>query len=35
MYGISMSLAYGGYIGQDYADWCDPTFCCDPKPEIK
>ena len=31
MYSISMSLAYGGYIGQDYADWCDPTYCCNPK----
>ena len=33
MYAISMSLAYGGYIGQDYGDWCDPTYCCPPKPE--
>ena len=32
MYGISMSLAYAGYIGQDYANWCNPTYCCDPKP---
>jgi hypothetical protein len=34
MYGISMSLAYAGYIGQDYNsnyDWCDPKFCCPPK----
>jgi hypothetical protein len=30
-YGISMSLAYAGYIGQDYSNWCDPTYCCDPK----
>lgn len=29
MYCISMSLAYGGYAGQDY-DWCDPRFCCPP-----
>ncbi len=33
MYGVSMSLAYGGYVGQDYSDWCDPRFCCPPKPE--
>ncbi len=34
MYGISMSLAYGGYVGQDYDpqyDWCDPRFCCPPE----
>lgn len=31
MYGISMSLAYGGYVGQE---WCDPTYCCDPKPSV-
>jgi hypothetical protein len=34
MYGISMSLAYAGYIGQDYNsnyNWCDPRFCCPPK----
>jgi hypothetical protein len=34
IYGISMSLAYAGYIGQDYDpqyDWCDPRFCCPPK----
>ena len=31
MYGISMSLAYGGYVGQDYANWCDPSYCCDPR----
>ena len=33
IYGIGMSLAYGGYIGQDYDpqyDWCDPRFCCPP-----
>ena len=33
MYGISMSLAYAGYIGQNYDpqyDWCDPRFCCPP-----
>jgi hypothetical protein len=32
--GISMSLAYAGYIGQDYNtqyDWCDPRFCCPPE----
>jgi len=37
MYGISMSLAYAGYIGQDYDsnyDWCDPRFCCPPKTEV-
>jgi hypothetical protein len=31
IYGISMSLAYAGYIGQDYDlqhDLCDPRFCC-------
>ena len=36
IYGIGMSLAYAGYIGQDYDpqyDWCDPRFCC--PPEIK
>ena len=34
IYGISMSLAYAGYIGQDYDpqyDWCDPRFCCPPE----
>jgi hypothetical protein len=34
IYGISMSLAYAGYIGQDYDsqyDLCDPRFCCPPK----
>jgi hypothetical protein len=34
IYGISMSLAYAGYIGQNYDsqyDWCDPRFCCPPK----
>jgi len=31
MYGISMSLAYGGYVGQDYNDLCDPRYCCPPK----
>ncbi len=31
MYSISMSLAYGGYIGQEYSDWCDPRFCCPPE----
>lgn len=31
IYGISMSLAYGGYVGQDYNNWCDPRYCCDPK----
>jgi hypothetical protein len=33
IYGISMSLAYAGYIGQDIDpqyDWCDPRFCCPP-----
>ena len=33
IYGISMSLVYAGYIGQDYDpqyDWCDPRFCCPP-----
>jgi hypothetical protein len=37
MYGISMSLAYAGYIGQDYDptyEWCDPRFCCPPKTEV-
>jgi len=37
IYGISMSLAYAGYIGQDYDsnyDWCDPKFCCPPKTEV-
>lgn len=29
-YGISMSLAYGGYVGQDY-NWCDPSYCCQPR----
>jgi hypothetical protein len=29
MYGISMSLAYAGYIGQE--EWCDPSYCCPPK----
>lgn len=27
IYGISMSLAYGGYVGQDYQDLCNPTYC--------
>jgi hypothetical protein len=27
-YGISMSLAYGGYVGQDFNDLCNPTYCC-------
>jgi len=34
IYSISMSLAYAGYIGQDYDpnyDWCDPRFCCPPE----
>ena len=34
IYGISMSLAYAGYAGQDYDpqyDWCDPRFCCPPE----
>jgi len=34
LYAISMSLAYAGYIGQDYDpqyDWCDPRFCCPPE----
>jgi hypothetical protein len=34
IYGIGMSLAYAGYIGQDYDpqhDWCDPRFCCPPE----
>jgi len=34
IYGISMSLAYAGYVGQDYDpqyDWCDPRFCCPPE----
>ena len=33
IYGIGMSLAYAGYIGQTYDpqyDWCDPRFCCPP-----
>ena len=30
IYGIGMSLAYAGYVGQDY-DWCDPRYCCPPK----
>jgi hypothetical protein len=33
IYGIGMSLAYAGYIGQEYDpqhDWCDPRFCCPP-----
>lgn len=30
-YGISMSFAYAGYAGQNYSDWCDPTYCCNPK----
>lgn len=29
IYGISMSLAYAGDVGQTY-DWCDPTYCCNP-----
>jgi len=31
MYSISMSLAYGGYVGQDYNDLCDPRYCCPPE----
>lgn len=34
IYGIGISLAYAGYVGQDYDsqyDWCDPRFCCPPK----
>jgi hypothetical protein len=34
IYGIGMSLAYAGYIGQNYDpqyDWCDPRFCCPPE----
>ena len=34
IYGIGMSLAYAGYIGQDYNpqyDLCDPRFCCPPE----
>lgn len=33
VYGISLSLAYGGYVGQEYPDWCNPTYCCNPKDE--
>lgn len=34
IYGIGMSLAYAGYVGQEYNpyyDWCDPRFCCPPE----
>lgn len=34
IYGISMSLAHAGYIGQNYDsnyEWCDPRFCCPPE----
>jgi hypothetical protein len=33
IYAIGMSLAYAGYVGQNYDphyDWCDPRFCCPP-----
>lgn len=32
IYAIGISLAYAGDIGQTYNDWCDPTYCCNPKP---
>ncbi len=32
IYAIGISLAYAGDIGQNYNDWCDPTYCCNPKP---
>jgi hypothetical protein len=31
IYAIGISLAYAGDIGQTYNDWCDPTYCCNPK----